>query len=242
MSRAAPQALDAYQRFKGSRATMPAVTAAVFYPLSSTVEQRADYSQVGDSNSSGDTNKRIVRSDVESSAGLLYSIRESELLCLPSSKLRHPRQAEECRISPAGRLPLLGVSITVMPWTLTPLTKVRLLYAHPFMLYKLRQGITNLIQWAPLIWRDRDWDWAFLARILEFKFRRMSKSLAAGSHLRRERDARQCLVCAELAKRLAEDNYFEMHNRNWKRAETSAKNDQRYLGLMIGKFLRHWWD
>lgn len=110
------------------------------------------------------------------------------------------------------------------------------------MLYKLRQGITNLMQWAPLIWRDRDWDWAFLARILEFKFRRMSKSLATGSHLRRERDARQCLVCAELARRLAEDNYFEMHNRNWKRAEASAKNDQRYLGLMLGKFLRHWWD
>jgi len=35
-------------------------------------------------------------------------------------------------------------------------------------------GIGNLISWAPLIWNDRDWDWAYLADMMAKKARQMA--------------------------------------------------------------------
>lgn len=36
------------------------------------------------------------------------------------------------------------------------------------------RGIRNVIRWAPVVWHDADYDWAPLARIMEYKLRRMS--------------------------------------------------------------------
>ena len=38
-------------------------------------------------------------------------------------------------------------------------------------------GIKNLVAWAPLIWKDRDWDYGFLEEILKFKLTRMAKCI-----------------------------------------------------------------
>ena len=38
------------------------------------------------------------------------------------------------------------------------------------------QGVKNLIKWAPVIWKDRDWDDTFLFEIIKFKLSSMSKS------------------------------------------------------------------
>lgn len=37
------------------------------------------------------------------------------------------------------------------------------------------RGVRNLIEWAPIIWRDRDFDYGYLLKMLEFKLRRMDK-------------------------------------------------------------------
>lgn len=37
------------------------------------------------------------------------------------------------------------------------------------------RGVKNLIKWAPVIWKDRDWDNTFFFEIIKFKISKMSK-------------------------------------------------------------------
>lgn len=123
-------------------------------------------------------------------------------------------------------------------------------------LKKVWRGLCNVCRWAPVIWDDVDWDWDCLAKVMEFKLRRMSVCLENGHHTNGWRDAKQCLVCAELLKRLQEDNYFENAgfregfndlptDIQWSacvKADAMQRQDQEYLGKMIGKHLTGWWD
>lgn len=40
------------------------------------------------------------------------------------------------------------------------------------------QGVRNLIKWFPLVWADRDWDYSFTYRILQFKMEQQANYLA----------------------------------------------------------------
>ncbi len=118
---------------------------------------------------------------------------------------------------------------------------------YSFLRYDIPRGMGNIVRWVPIIWNDRDWDWAYLAIVMEYKLRRMSENFSQGHHVGSAKDARQCLVAAELLRRLNEDNYYlQPYTRNTKydylRGDATAKNDQQYLGLLIGKYLRQWWD
>lgn len=66
-------------------------------------------------------------------------------------------------------------------------------------------GIKNIFRWIPVIWSDCDYDWLPLARIIEFKLRRMSKVHETGNHVGCENQAKRMLVCANLLKQLMED-------------------------------------
>lgn len=104
----------------------------------------------------------------------------------------------------------------------------------------LYYGVRNVIRWTPVIWHDVDLDWCPLARVMEYKMRRMAKH-----HMDRkviadyEEVAKQLLICAELLKRLQEDEIdlqrIKLHN-------GKMKYYQEYLGKMIGKHLMSWWD
>lgn len=68
-------------------------------------------------------------------------------------------------------------------------------------------GVSNLVTWAPIIWRDRDWDYSFLLDMLEFKLRRMG---AQGfHHVWTEEKAAQVIACADACKRIREDKYAQ---------------------------------
>ena len=118
-------------------------------------------------------------------------------------------------------------------------------------------GIYNLWRWLPVIWFDRDFDWAYLARITEIKFTRLSVCLEHGHHVNGPRQAKQALACAVLLRRLREDHYFQnagytpdgwktlptsRRDRIARHAERMAKTDQHYLGTLIGKHLTSFWD
>ena len=112
-----------------------------------------------------------------------------------------------------------------------------------YMLYSLKRGIINLIRWFPIVWRDEDWDWAFLAEIMEFKFRNMSRCFKhCGHSVDSERQARNTLICAELLKRLREDGFGESSSITYRLHESRMKGWQEMLGRYIGKYLRNWWD
>jgi hypothetical protein len=117
------------------------------------------------------------------------------------------------------------------------------------MLYSFFRGITNIIHWVPVIWRDEDYDWAFMSKIMEFKLHRMSKYFKDNGHtINCPTSAKQTLVCAALLRRLRENNYLETSRQVFPerfalRASLSrAADDQKYLGFLIGKYFRHWWD
>jgi hypothetical protein len=111
-------------------------------------------------------------------------------------------------------------------------------------------GIHNIIRWTPVIWFDADFDWSYLAVVMEYKLRRMSKVLGEGHHLHRERDAKQTLICAELLRRLQAEDYYEnadrrfpIRSKHWAaHISMQEKQDQDYLAMMIRKYLRNWWD
>lgn len=105
-----------------------------------------------------------------------------------------------------------------------------------WIFYYIFRGVKNWFRWAPVVWFDEDWDWGFLASIMEYKLRRMSKCIGNGCHINAKRDAKQMLICAALLKRMIEDEY------DWRKNPYVSIRDQKYLGLMIGKHLMKWWD
>lgn len=124
--------------------------------------------------------------------------------------------------------------------------------------YGFINGIKNCIRWFPVIWCDIDWDYTALMILMETKLRQMSKYFKDhGNHTRSEVDVKQTLLCAELLKRLQNDNYAENAGYNqdtyhllseyqkkniWEHSHKMSQQDLKLLGYMIGKYLRNWWD
>lgn len=134
--------------------------------------------------------------------------------------------------------------------------KYRIINLYKYMKRDIPHGISNIIRWIPIIWSDYHWDWVFLARIMEYKFRKMANILQNGNHVDCEKDAAQCLECADILKRLIDDNYaeecgydenYETLSQKQKRqvfidANKKQKIDLKRLGYLIGKYLLCWWD
>ena len=110
--------------------------------------------------------------------------------------------------------------------------------------YSVRHGIVNIFRWIPVIWHDEDFDWEYLASVMEWKLRRMSRVFQKhGHHLFSDRDARRTLICAELLKRIRQDEWLEPITRSSvHRHSTRMKEWQEMLGKIIGKHLTGWWD
>jgi hypothetical protein len=116
--------------------------------------------------------------------------------------------------------------------------------------WNLVYGIRNVWRWLPIIWRDRDWDWEYIAKVLEFKLRKHAElEETCGHHVGSELDAKRMRICIALLRRLREDEYFENAQRRFRNARQAGdfahlhqRADQRYLGLILGKYLTHWWD
>lgn len=107
------------------------------------------------------------------------------------------------------------------------------------LVYQLKRGIKNLVIWFPLIWKDDQYDWTYLSKIMEFKLRLMSKSfLKYGYHVNSKKDAMDMLICAELLKRLDKDDPEDL---GWKQHDARMDGWMKMLQKKIGK-LRNWWS
>ena len=128
-----------------------------------------------------------------------------------------------------------------LPRTIWP--NLRCMYLDVFY------GIRNIWRWLPVIWFDDDGDWCFLAVIMEIKFRRMAERMN-GRHVGDDKLSHHALTCAFLLKRMIDDDYHDRARRrekfkgdNWATHLQYMKNqDQRYLGILIGKHLQSMWD
>jgi hypothetical protein len=108
------------------------------------------------------------------------------------------------------------------------------------MLYDIYIGVGNIFRWSPVIFFDRDFDWAFLAHIMHYKLTRMAKLFEKyGHHVNKARDVRNMRVCVALLKRMMDDNYdCGFNHKDFK----GYKRDQEYLGKVLGKHFQSWWD
>lgn len=58
--------------------------------------------------------------------------------------------------------------------------------------------VRRICAWLPLLWRDRDWDQAFLVRIVEYKLRRMADCIERNQIvMSADRTARDLRIAAE---------------------------------------------
>lgn len=71
-------------------------------------------------------------------------------------------------------------------------------------------GILNVIRWAPVVWRDRDFDDGYVIRLLYYKFKFMEDFFRSGNThaVNAERNAEKVKVVKNLCKRLWDNRYL----------------------------------
>jgi hypothetical protein len=89
-----------------------------------------------------------------------------------------------------------------------------------------------MIRWTPIIWKDRDFDWEYMADIIEYKLRRMNKFFETyGNRMDSTKQAREMLIAAELLRRIKSDDNPKM-----------TSEYCRMLGRLMGRKMLTWWD
>lgn len=89
------------------------------------------------------------------------------------------------------------------------------------MIFKsLKYGVTNLIKWFPIIWKDRSWDYEFILEILKFKLTNVENMFRYhGNHMNSERDAdnvhRAILYLDRMINYDYHDDVFKHHDKKW---------------------------
>lgn len=92
-------------------------------------------------------------------------------------------------------------------------TKVREWY------YDFTEGIRNIIRWAPVIYRDRDWDQHFIYEILKTKLEFQAKYIGDRDfHTEAKRDAERMRLVAKLIK-LEQEEFYRMEYMDYEENE-----------------------
>ena len=114
----------------------------------------------------------------------------------------------------------------------TPFTQVWRWYGPGYWWYCLRHGLKNLVVYAPVVWGQEDFDYAYLLELMAFKMRRMARLHRYHGHLvKAPRKARELDRCACICERLARDDFNERDG-----------DHLEYLTTTMNKHLLHWWD
>lgn len=90
-------------------------------------------------------------------------------------------------------------------------------YYHKYLI----EGISNIIYWFPIIWKDRPWDHGFIFTILQHKLKSQADYIGRKDrHTRAQLDAKRMRLCINLIQKL-QDDFYEMEymdyekNKNW---------------------------
>jgi hypothetical protein len=106
---------------------------------------------------------------------------------------------------------------------------MKMLFKNPYLWWKfegryyhkdLYRGIKNLIQWFPVIWKDRDWDSYYIFQILEHKLTLQAKGIAKRDiYLNAQRDAEVMMTCVRLMEKVR-DGYYESEYMDYHETKT----------------------
>lgn len=105
-----------------------------------------------------------------------------------------------------------------------------------FWRYEVPQGIRNIIKWAPVIWKDRDYDHTYIYHLLAFKFSEMAEVHEKyGIKVDSKHCAEQLRYAADLAQRLGDEKWlFDFDEKH------QEKTDE--FWNYINKNIHGWWD
>ena len=117
---------------------------------------------------------------------------------------------------------------------------------------EFEEGIENIVEWFPTIYRDRWWDHSFLYSILKKKLEIMEKYFRRyGISTQAEKDADKMKKCVLLLDRLIKDDYIDYkQERRWEpkfrllleKEEQMINQDLDLLFKILRKQIRCWWD
>lgn len=82
------------------------------------------------------------------------------------------------------------------------------------------QNVSRIITWLPILWHDRDWDYAFILKILKYKLSRVRQCISSNGIIEgADRVAKQISYAEFLIDRILEDDYCEtemkQHIQKW---------------------------
>ena len=84
---------------------------------------------------------------------------------------------------------------------------IRWFFVKSFMVVK------NLVRWFPVIWKDKDWDYYFIYKILQFKLKNQAEYIGRRDwHTRAKRDAEKMMTCVRLIDKMNEEYYGMEYN------------------------------
>lgn len=72
--------------------------------------------------------------------------------------------------------------------------------------FEIKQGIVNLYKWRKIIWKDRDWDFCFILRLMEFKMKNTLTELEKFE--KSDRYTKYLKICISLIEKLQEEQYL----------------------------------
>jgi len=116
--------------------------------------------------------------------------------------------------------------------------------------YAIIDGISNLIKWFPLIWKDRDFDHGYLYDILYFKLGEMQKFFESDNTWSADANeyAKQIKGCKELLYRIINES---IQDENWDGDNFTRplneiyeleKEEKKLFWNMMCDNIDDWWD
>jgi hypothetical protein len=100
-------------------------------------------------------------------------------------------------------------------------------------MYNIKQffkRIYNLIRWAPIIWKDQDWDDHYIFEILKFKLKNQAKYIGdKDRHMSAKRDAEIMMLCVRLIEKV-QSEYYGTEYQDYHEAESIFTPSGKYLG------------
>ena len=77
---------------------------------------------------------------------------------------------------------------------------------------KIYRFIKRLYRWLPVLWKQEDWDYAYLYDVMQIKMEELLKCLKEDNlHLNSKKRARELAICLEYFKRMREpEDYIDI--------------------------------
>ena len=110
------------------------------------------------------------------------------------------------------------------------------------------KSIKRLFKWIPIIWKDRDYDYCFILKILYHKIYFTRKYTEKyGIHVDADKDLKNMMIAEELLNRLIKCNYLDYLDgkaytlQNFEHEEYLIKQDIDFLFNLLKKQINKWW-